>query len=255
MKNLFLTLTCILITCLSFGQGSLQNKEIQVNGGIGLSSFGLPIYAGLDYGVGKEITIGAEVSYRGYSDKVLGYYDNSYTIIGIGANGNYHFNKILDLPSKFDVYGGLTLNYYIWKNSSKYVGPANQQGFYTPNYAGFSGIGYGLQIGVRYFFTDKFGVNLEFGGGSLSGGKLGITYKLGGGKGSKRSRSSSNEDNTTKIEKKPTETVRTPEAAKTPDSKATTVKTTATKSSSTTTTTKKKTVTSTKKKITTKKKK
>lgn len=250
MKNLFLTLTFILITLSGFGQGSLKNKEIQLNGGIGLTSLAIPFYVGLDYGVGKEITIGADFSYRGYSDKVSGYYDNSYTIIGIGANGNYHFNKVLNVPSKFDIYGGLTLNYYIWKNSSNYVGPSGQQSFFVPNYSGNSGIGFGLQVGGRYFFNDKFGVNLELGGGSFSGGKLGITYKLGGGKGSKRSKSSTKENSSSRVENTPKETVK-PAESKAVESKSST----ATPTKSTTTTTKKKTVTSSKKKVTTKKKK
>jgi len=40
-------------------------------------------------------------------------------------------------------------------------------------------LGIGGQIGGRYYFTEKFGVNLEFGGGNAySGGKLGISIKL-----------------------------------------------------------------------------
>ena len=38
----------------------------------------------------------------------------------------------------------------------------------------------GFQIGGRYYFTNKVGINLEFGGGhnTLSGGKIGISIKL-----------------------------------------------------------------------------
>ncbi|WP_366185107.1 hypothetical protein [Flavobacterium ovatum] len=46
-------------------------------------------------------------------------------------------------------------------------------------YNGAENLGLGLQIGGRYFFTDRFGINLQFGGGNVtSGGKIGITYKL-----------------------------------------------------------------------------
>jgi hypothetical protein len=41
-----------------------------------------------------------------------------------------------------------------------------------------SGIGFDAQVGARYFFNDRFGINLEFGGGTGSGGNIGITYKL-----------------------------------------------------------------------------
>lgn len=255
MKNLFLILTFILSTLSSFAQGSLNKKEIQLNGGIGLSSFGLPFYAGLDYSVGKNFTVGGDFSYRGYSDSNIGNFKYSYTIIGIGANGNYHFNEVLDLPKKFDLYGGATLNYFIWTNSYKYTGPQQDEIYYNgykPNYSGNSGLGFGLQVGGRYFISDKFGLNLEFGGGSFFGGKLGITYKLGGGKGGKKSKSSAKENSSSRVENTPKETVK-PVESKAVESKSST--TTPTKSTTTTTTTKKKTVTSKKKKVTTKKKK
>jgi outer membrane immunogenic protein len=42
-----------------------------------------------------------------------------------------------------------------------------------------SGLGLGLQVGGRYYFHKKTGINLEFGGGNaFSGGKLGLTIKL-----------------------------------------------------------------------------
>ena len=254
MKKLFLILTLILSTLSGLAQGTLNNKEIQLNGGIGLSSFGLPFYAGLDYVVGKNFTIGGDFSYRGYSDSNIGDFKYSYTIIGIGANGNYHFNEVLDLPKKFDLYGGATLNYFIWKNSFKYTGPAQDEIFFNsfkPNYSGNSGLGFGLQVGGRYFISDKFGLNLEFGGGSFFGGKLGITYKLGGGKGNKRSKSSAKENSSSRVENTPKETVK-PAESKAIESKSSTA--TSTKGT-TTTTSKKKTVTSSKKKVTTKKKK
>lgn len=247
MKNL-LIIACAFCTFVGFSQGDLQKGETQLNGGLGLSSFGLPLYVGLDYGVGKDFTVGGDFSYRSYSDGNSSFYKYTYTIIGIGVNGNYHFNNVLDLPKKFDLYGGATLGYYIWKNSYKYTGGGTQP-FFTPNYSGTSGIGYGLQVGGRYFLNDKFGINLEFGGGSFFGGKLGITYKLGGGKGSRKSKSNTKETTVSKVDNTPKETVKpveTKEEPKTTTTKATTKKTTVT--------TKKK-VATTKKKVITKKKK
>jgi hypothetical protein len=40
-------------------------------------------------------------------------------------------------------------------------------------------VGIGAQVGGRYYFTDKFGVNVEIGGGNaFSGGKIGVSIKL-----------------------------------------------------------------------------
>jgi outer membrane immunogenic protein len=42
-----------------------------------------------------------------------------------------------------------------------------------------SGVGLGAQLGGRYYFSDKFGINLEVGGGNaFSGGKFGISVKF-----------------------------------------------------------------------------
>ena len=155
----------------SFAQGSLGKGAKQFNAGIGFSNWGVPIYAGLDFGVHESITIGPRVSYRSYSDN---YFGDSYkqSLFVLGFNGNYHFNKLLNIASPWDVYAGLTLGYYIWSDvkwSNNAFDGYDGRG---------SGIGLDAQIGARYFFSPKFGLNLEFGGGTGTGGSFGITYKL-----------------------------------------------------------------------------
>jgi outer membrane immunogenic protein len=165
-KNILLTMLC-LVSLGAFAQGSLEKGGLQLNAGLGTSGWGTPVYVGLDYGIHEDITLGGELSYRSNSET---YGSNKYksSIIGIGANGNYHFNRVLDIPSKWDFYAGLGLNYYIWSyDNDLYKGSDD------------SDIGIGAQVGGRYFFTDKFGVNLELGGGNAtSGAKIGITYKF-----------------------------------------------------------------------------
>ncbi len=142
----------------AFAQGTLGKGGKQLNAGVGFSAWGVPIYAGLDFGVHESVTIGPKASFRTYSQ--TGFSQN---LITIGFNGNYHFNQLLELPDQWDLYAGLTLGYYIWSNSE----------FAS---ARSSGIGLDGQIGARYFFSDNFGLNLEFGGGTASGGGFGITY-------------------------------------------------------------------------------
>lgn len=155
-----------------FAQGSLEKGNAQLNAGFGLSTWGVPIYVGVDYAVHEDITVGGKVSYRNYSHRFANErYRQSLTTIGV--NGNYHFNRIFELPSQWDLYAGITLGYYVWSD----VRWSNNNGIAT--YGGeASGIGAGLQVGGRYFFNDRFAVNLEAGAGTGTGLDLGITYKF-----------------------------------------------------------------------------
>lgn len=73
----------------------------------------------------------------------------------------------MGISNQWDLYAGLSLGFYIWSS------PGNYPGKHA------SGLGLGAQLGGRYFFSDKFGMNLELGGGDVvSGGKFGITIKL-----------------------------------------------------------------------------
>lgn len=161
-----LTFLCALIfSCVfvSHAQAPLGKGGKQFNAGFGLSNYGLPLYIGADFGVHPDITIGPVVSYRGYSDRYFGR-EYNLSLTTIGFNGNYHFNRILEIPSEFDFYAGLTLSYYIWSSPNAYRGTLG------------SGLGLDAQVGGRYFFTKRFAANLEVGGGTAAGGRLGITY-------------------------------------------------------------------------------
>lgn len=154
MKKILLSIT-LLATSFSFAkaQGTLGKGNTQLNLGVGFSGFGLPVRAGLDFGVSRDITIGVQAS---------PYFGSGFTLVGIGATADYHFNHLFKLPSKWDLYAGLGVGYY----------------FVASGTTAFSGVGLVGHAGVRYFFTESLGVNLEGGGGSLSGGTIGITYKF-----------------------------------------------------------------------------
>ena len=167
MKKINLLVLVCLITMGAFAQGSLEKGAWQLNAGFGTSGWGVPVYVGLDYGIHRDITLGGELSYRSDSEV---YGSNKYTssVIGIGLNGNYHFNRILDLPSPWDLYAGLGITYYSWKYDNDLY-----------KRSGSTDSGIGVQIGTRYFFTKSFGLNLELGGGNATNGaKFGITYKF-----------------------------------------------------------------------------
>lgn len=163
MKKQFLVLGALITFGFANAQAPLEKGGIQFNAGLGTSGWGTPVYVGVDYGIANDITLGAEGSYRSYNQTGF-----KSSIIGLQVNGNYHFNKILSIPSKWDFYAGASGNYYIWKTDFEYEYLAEASGF-----------GIGFQVGGRYFFSKSFGVNLEGGSGnSTTGGKLGITYKF-----------------------------------------------------------------------------
>lgn len=166
MRKISFLFGLMMMSAMVFAQAPLKKGEKHINAGLGLTSRGIPIYGGMEFGVGSDITVGFEGSFRFYSENYDG---NSYnhTIIGILGRGDYHFNRLLEIPSNFDFYGGLNIGFNVWNSPSGYGGSYS------------SGLGIGLQLGGRYFFQNNLGLNFEIGGGnSLAGAKFGITYLL-----------------------------------------------------------------------------
>jgi hypothetical protein len=166
MNKTLLTIALLSGIICSYGQNPLTVGKGQLNTGLGLSNWGIPVYLGFDYGLTRDFTFGGEYSFRSYRDN----YDGSsyhHTIVGISGSGNYHFNTILNLSSEWDFYAGLNLGIYAWSSLADYHG----------NHT--SGLGAGAQVGGRYYLNQKVGLNLELGGGNaFSGIKFGLTFKL-----------------------------------------------------------------------------
>ena len=150
IKRFFLLAVIGLFTQLAIAQSPIGDGGIQLNGGLGLNNAdGVPVYVGADFGVAPLITVGGQA----------GFSDNFFTL---GANANYHFDELLELPSEWNVYGGATLAF------------VDATGLDDDG-----DIDLGLQLGGRYYFNDNLGLNLEAGGGTqLSGGKIGLSYVL-----------------------------------------------------------------------------
>lgn len=186
MKKLFLIIALVSIAANTYaatpqkrssnrsqqsGVGPVSEGQWQMNAGVGFSNWGVPLYIGFDYGVHPDITLGGEFAYRSWSENWKGnYYDHS--IYGLSFNGNYHFNRVMGIPRNWDFYAGLNIGYEFW-NDRYANGLPVYQGTYN------SGLGLGAQVGGRYYFNDKVGINLEFGGGNASnGGKFGISIRF-----------------------------------------------------------------------------
>lgn len=167
MKKTNLLIICISIFSLSLNAQIKKGTNL-VDVGFGLSSYGTPIHAGYEQLITDEIGVGVSVNYTSYKD--TGYLnDYKWTFIYGGLKGNYHFNEILNLDSKFDVYGGVTLGY--WSASEK-----NSNITYNSSYG--NSVFFTGQVGARYFFSDNIAVLLEAGGGNISGLTAGVSFKF-----------------------------------------------------------------------------
>ncbi len=126
----------------------LSKGQKQLNMGLGFDSYGLPIYGSVDFAVHDEVTIGPQVN--------IVFYDNI-TAFSIGFRGDYHFNRLFEITPDWDVYGGANIG----------VG-----------FNGHDDLDLGLQIGGRYYWSRKWGLNLEFAGGNTFSTKLGVSMKF-----------------------------------------------------------------------------
>ncbi len=175
MKKLYVTLLGIIISFGAFAQSPLALTERQVNLGFGLFEKGTSFLVGMDFGIMDNITAGGELAVRSRNVGIPGG-KVQYRGFGLGANMNYHAGKLFKLDPKIDVYGGLNLNYFRW--NSDVIDYDGQPLNYTGKFAYSSGLNVDIQIGGRYFFSDRLAANLEFGGMSYSGGKIAVTYIL-----------------------------------------------------------------------------
>lgn len=154
-----------------------SEKAILGNAGIGISGYGIPIYASVDFGIADNITLGGGIGYQRDTESFsfLGTTTKwRHSIFNITARGSYHFNEILSLEDNWDIYGGLDLGYYIWDTKLS-------EGGTNVSYSGSGsgGLGVAIRGGARYFFKENLAANLEVGGGNvLSSARIGVTLKL-----------------------------------------------------------------------------
>lgn len=180
--NKFLINIIIGISVLAFGQQNRMFKRTwDINAGLGVSNWGMPIYGGIDFTAFRDVSIGAELSFRSHTHQWKGngtyapaFYRHS--IIGAMGNVNYHFNRVLNIPEEWDVYAGGNAGWLHAYYDDQYV-KAYGDSYY--NHGAASSLGFGGQIGGRYYFAERFALHLEISAGNvLTGVKMGLTMKL-----------------------------------------------------------------------------
>ncbi|RKD92260.1 hypothetical protein [Mangrovibacterium diazotrophicum] len=149
MKKRILFIALVLISGSIFAQGSapLSKGEQQLNFGLGASDHGLPVYIGADFAFHNDWTAGPVL-------KLILDDDTKFAALG---RVDYHWNRLLDIPSNWDFYLGAN------------VGVLSNNG---------ADLNLGLQLGGRYYWSNRWGVNLEVGGGTGFDTSLGLTMKF-----------------------------------------------------------------------------
>ena len=152
MKRSILVLFIVLIPFLMTAQegGAIKKGGMEVNAGFGLwtnKAVIMPLHGGMDFGITDDISVGFDVGWRLYNS--VGW---SHSVFVLQGRFDYHFNKLIELDNKWDVYAGLQLGPAYVTASSDY--PYSVKGF---NFA-LDGV-----IGGRWYFSDNIGLNAEVG--------------------------------------------------------------------------------------------
>ncbi|MCL2069592.1 MAG: hypothetical protein FWH19_01225 [Treponema sp.] len=162
----------------------VQDNKFFLNVGIGFGPTGgydmgiPPVSASVDFKlpIDMPITLGAFVTYTtwSYSSGIPSMYsiDVTYTNIGFGGRGMYHFNFVENL----DAYAGLSIGYVL--QSTKVETSGALGGIGGASYDGVPFLLWGLNFGARYFFTDLLGAYFEIGYSGLQYASVGLSLKF-----------------------------------------------------------------------------
>lgn len=138
-------LSLVAICFLALGAQAQEMSKGQLVGSARIN-FWPSVNVSADYGMWEHlinkndaISVGAQVGVCPSSESI--------TLL-VAARGNFHYQFV----DKLDTYAGLSLG-YAW-----------------------GGFGFGVQLGTRYYFNNKFAGNIEFGG--FTGFALGVSMKL-----------------------------------------------------------------------------
>lgn len=142
MKKLF---TFIALSGAMFFSANTVSAQAQKYLNVGGAGTGF--YGSIEFPVSSVITVAPQFS--------TDYNFNSFVIAG---KANYYLDDVFDVASAWDVYAGLNLG---WRVES-----------------GNDGFNWGIQVGARWFWDDKWGINAEVGGGSGVLGGVGLTMKM-----------------------------------------------------------------------------
>ena len=153
MKSTF-TLVFFLIAIFAFSQSPIGKGGKQLNFGITGTGKYIPAYVSFDFGIHPDITIGPQAGL-----------DLAFNYLNLGFRGDYHFNTLIGIPSDWDFYAGLSSGFSI-KLQENNINVSD--GFIISG-----------QVGGRWYWSEKWGLNVELGVGNLfSSGRVGLSVRL-----------------------------------------------------------------------------
>lgn len=178
-RSILLVVMLGLVASVGFAQMAYKQGDRVLSAGLGLGTLAgvygdasmPPLSVGYEVGYNENISFGGLAGIAGSKQEYKWFGDSwgwEYTYIILGGRAAYHFDLFKD--PKIDSYAGLTLGYNIV--SSKEIGTVQ---------AGYSSSGsyflYGGHLGLRYYFSQQLGAQVEIGYG-LGVINVGIAYKM-----------------------------------------------------------------------------
>ncbi|CAH8282960.1 hypothetical protein EV196_101513 [Mariniflexile fucanivorans] len=131
MRKIILLVT-ILSATLGYSQAYTGTNDNKLQLGANFQNNATGVNISYDYGLGENISVGVSSSYAlGISDEVSKNFGDRFDL---KARFNAHIGNVINVDENFDVYPGLNLSL---KN-------------------------FGGHLGMRYFFSDGFGLYTEF---------------------------------------------------------------------------------------------
>src|SRR5262245_45608266 len=146
------------------GTAPLGKGEKQLNFGLGFSDNGLPVYVSFDFAVHKDVTLTPEFHVSFHDDHIHA---------GSFFKADYHWNYLIGIPSNWDFYAGLRAGFEFHDHDGNHNGHGDDDNddFHTD-------FGMGAQVGGRWYWSERWGMNLEFSGGTGFGAIFGLSVKL-----------------------------------------------------------------------------
>lgn len=173
---------CFLLLSLGFVSGLDNSAHAQVrlesggrwdliNAGLGMSTRGLPVFAGVEQTVDDHISVSLMASFQSDQENgAAGAWSHQY--YGVALQGHYHFIELA--PPPFDLFAGLTMGWHAHRYRWAGAGPA--PGTYDGSAIG--GTNLSGHIGGRYTYKDMTFLLQMDGGTLMSGFLVGLSFPL-----------------------------------------------------------------------------
>ena len=142
-----------------------------INAGLGMSTRGLPVFAGLEQTVDDRISVSLMASFQSDQENgTAGAWSHQY--YGVALQGHYHFIELT--PPPFDLFAGLTMGWHAHRY--RWAGAGTAPGTYDGSAIG--GTNLSGHIGGRYTYKDlTFLIQMD-GGTLMSGFLVGLSFPL-----------------------------------------------------------------------------